>query len=137
MALKNYSGGCHCGAVRYEAEIDFGEGTTRCNCSICSKVRAWFVFVPKGRLRLTAKPGALADYQWVPAGQPHAHLHFRFCKTCGIRVFAEGDLPSLGGRSMRSRWRRSRTPIRTSWQGRSNMSTARMTATIVRRRTRG
>jgi len=96
MATKTYKGGCHCGAVRYQAEIDLGAGTTRCNCSICSKARAWFVFVPKSRLRLTAKPGALADYQWVPEGRD-AHLHYRFCKTCGVRLFAEGDHPTLGG----------------------------------------
>lgn len=96
MTMKTYSGGCHCGAVRYEAEIDLAAGTNRCNCSICSKARAWFVFVPKSRLRLTAKPGALADYQWVPEGRD-AHLHYRFCKTCGVRLFAEGDHPTLGG----------------------------------------
>jgi hypothetical protein len=31
------------------------------------------------------------------ARQAAAHLHYRFCRTCGIRAFARGDVPALGG----------------------------------------
>jgi hypothetical protein len=27
----------------------------------------------------------------VPPGKPTANLHYEFCTTCGIRVFARGD----------------------------------------------
>lgn len=97
MAVKHYTGSCHCGAVRYEADIDLSKGTNRCNCSICTKARAWFLFVKADLLRLTSGAEALADYQWTPPGRPHPSLHYRFCRTCGIRVFAQGELESLGG----------------------------------------
>jgi len=91
MVMKTYSGSCHCCAVRFEADIDFAEGSTRCNCSVCTKARAWFVSVPPERARLLAGADALTDYQWTPAGR-RPHLHYQFCKTCGIRCFGkDGD----------------------------------------------
>jgi len=97
MALKTYTGSCHCGAIRYEADMDLGKGTLRCNCSYCSKARAWFAFVPSVNVRVVSGKTTLADYQWTPPGKPHPHLHFHFCKTCGVRAFARGNAPSLGG----------------------------------------
>lgn len=94
MAMKTYQGGCHCGAVQYEAELDLGNGTVRCNCSLCSKARAWFAFTPADRFRMTKGETVLADYQWTPSGKPRHNLHYRFCKTCGVRVFASGRDPS-------------------------------------------
>lgn len=96
MALKTYSGSCHCGAVRYETELDLAEGSNRCNCSNCAKVRAWFAFAKGGqRFRITA--GTPTEYRWTPPGRPHPFLAFGFCGHCGVRIFGRGELESLGG----------------------------------------
>jgi hypothetical protein len=39
--VRKYHGGCHCGAVRYEVEMDLSKGGSRCNCTICSRHNNW------------------------------------------------------------------------------------------------
>jgi hypothetical protein len=95
MALKTYFGSCHCGAVRFEADIDLSEGTNRCNCSICTKARAWFVLVSPDHFRSITGADAQAEYQWAPSGRPN--LHYRFCKTCGVRTAGRGEHGPRGG----------------------------------------
>jgi hypothetical protein len=96
MVLKTYSGSCHCGAVRFEADIDLAQGTNRCNCSICSKARSWFALVSPDRFRQLNGAEAQTEYRWTPAGQPASNLHYRFCKTCGVRTVGRGHWPDGG-----------------------------------------
>jgi hypothetical protein len=96
MPLKTYAGSCHCGAVRFEADIDLSQGTNRCNCSICTKARAWFVLVGPDRFRQIAGEDAQTEYQWTPPGRPAPNLHYRFCKTCGVRTAGRGEWPGGG-----------------------------------------
>ena len=91
MALKTYAGSCHCGAVAFEAKIDPDKGTTRCNCSICAKSRFWFAIVQPENFKIEKGEDQLSDYAWIPPGKSEAHLRYRFCKTCGVRTFAQGN----------------------------------------------
>jgi hypothetical protein len=90
--MRTYLGSCHCGAVQYEADIDFSQGTSKCNCTFCTKARLWAVMVKPSAFRLLAGRSELSDY-YKPGGAVH-HL---FCRNCGIRAFSEGYLDAVGG----------------------------------------
>lgn len=89
---KTYQGGCHCGAVRFEATLDLAAGTSRCNCSICAKGRFWKAIVGKDEFRLLQGADALAEYKFGN----HVIAH-RFCTICGIKPFGRGEHEQLGG----------------------------------------
>ena len=97
MALKTYTGSCHCGAVRFEAELDIAAGTIKCNCSSCTKARSWLIAVPASRYRLISKARSEADYQWTPPGRPGPSIMFHFCRVCGIRTPGRGEMEAMGG----------------------------------------
>ncbi|MCA9626455.1 MAG: GFA family protein [Myxococcales bacterium] len=90
--MKTYRGGCHCGKVGYEVQLELGEVMT-CNCSICSKTGTMLAFVPLEQFKLLQGEEALTDYQFNKEV-----IHHFFCSTCGIRSFARGTGP--GGNEM-------------------------------------
>jgi hypothetical protein len=98
MTYRKYHGSCHCQAVRYEAEFDLAAGSNRCNCSICSRARAWFLFVREDNFKLLTGEDALSDYRWLPPGRSESGLTYRFCSHCGIRLYATGEWAQMGGR---------------------------------------
>jgi hypothetical protein len=91
MSVTTYRGSCHCGAIRFEADLDLSTGTHKCNCTFCWKVRNWSIMTSPAAFRLLAGADALGDYTKHPAG------HHGFCTRCGVRTHSWGDIPALGG----------------------------------------
>ena len=85
---KTYEGGCHCGAVRYRAQIDL-QGGISCNCSHCQKVGWLITFIPTEAFELVSGEDMLTDYRFNTGNIAHV-----FCKRCGIESFARGKTPS-------------------------------------------
>lgn len=86
-----YKGSCHCGAVRFEVDFDPSTGSTRCNCTNCTKTGWWSKIVKPSAFRLLSGEEVLADYS------RSEYAHHRFCKVCGVRVFGHGNIPEIGG----------------------------------------
>ena len=90
--VQKHSGGCHCGAVRFEALFDSNEPGTRCNCSICTKTAATGKIVKPDAFTLLSGQEHLGTYEWG------AKISKRyFCKVCGIHCYGQGFLAEVGG----------------------------------------
>ena len=89
--LKTYRGRCHCGTVRFEADLDLTQPTYRCNCSICRRNRFWAAVAKEGQLRLLSGEGDLTEYLFGS----RKNQHF-FCKRCGVRPFGVGNDTPMG-----------------------------------------
>jgi hypothetical protein len=88
---RKHTGSCHCGATRFEVEIDATKGGM-CNCTICQKGGSLVGIVKPAAFRLLTPESNLNFYEWGPKVSKRY-----FCKTCGVMCFARGHLEELGG----------------------------------------
>jgi len=94
MATEKRTGGCHCGAVRYEVEIDLSQPVFECNCSHCQAKGFLLSFVPAENLHVLSGEDNLSEYRFNTKRIQHL-----FCKTCGIQCFGKGE---KDGKQMRA-----------------------------------
>ena len=81
VMTSDFTGGCHCGSVRFEVRGDLAD-TTLCNCSICTKKGFLHLIVAKDRFRLLSGANALIVYRFNTGVAQHS-----FCSTCGVQSF--------------------------------------------------
>ena len=76
-------GGCHCGAVRFEAQLpDPPVPALECNCSICSMTGFLHIIVPHGDFTLEQGADLLTSYRFGTGAAEHL-----FCSRCGVKSF--------------------------------------------------
>ena len=76
-------GGCHCGAVRFEAEVPKPPlRAFDCNCSVCRMTGFLHVIVPHERFELFISRDALTSYRFGTGAAEHL-----FCRHCGVKSF--------------------------------------------------
>jgi hypothetical protein len=74
------NGSCHCGAVRFEADLPLGlSSARRCTCSICRMRGAVAVTSTSEGFRLVKGGDHLASYRFNTRTAEH-----HFCTVCGI-----------------------------------------------------
>lgn len=114
------TGGCHCGRITYEAEVE--PGTVRvCHCSDCQKLTGTAF-----RTNIASLPGTFALKSGTPriyiktaeSGNKRAHA---FCPECGTPIYAASPEPNpssyglrVGGINERARLG---APARQIWCG--------------------
>jgi hypothetical protein len=79
--LVTYTGGCHCGAVRFQVTVNCYE-VYDCNCSICRKKGFLHLIIPSEQFTLLRGEEVLNTYTFNTGVAKHL-----FCRVCGIHSF--------------------------------------------------
>ena len=79
---KTLNAFCHCGAVKLLMYFDLKEAKIeKCNCSMCSRKFAAYVFVDVAELKVDDKSKSLKYYSFHTCQAKHF-----FCSICGIHT---------------------------------------------------
>lgn len=89
-----FEASCHCGAVTLTVSAEAPTEAMSCNCSHCRRKGFLLAFFPPDQVSVAGEE-ALGEYRF----NKHQLAH-RFCATCGVQPFAEGQRP--GGAAMRA-----------------------------------
>jgi hypothetical protein len=76
------TGGCHCGAVRFEVLAPDEIEVRECNCSVCRLTGYVHLIVDAQRFRLTQGADKIATYTFNTGTAKH-----HFCAVCGVKSF--------------------------------------------------
>ncbi|MGH8457172.1 MAG: GFA family protein, partial [Stenotrophobium sp.] len=82
MSKIIHTGGCHCGAVRFEVRAPAQVTVQRCNCSICAMTGFEHLIVPAADFKLLSGAEQLSTYSFNTGAAKHL-----FCRICGIKSF--------------------------------------------------
>ena len=86
MEKRTYHGSCQCGRVKFEADFDLSQGTSKCNCTSCWKNRQWGVRVDPQDFRVLC-----GESELVAPRSPFATKGGGFCRHCGVKTYVRID----------------------------------------------
>ncbi|WP_417622275.1 GFA family protein [Parasphingorhabdus sp.] len=75
-------GGCHCGTICFEANVETSPELLDCNCSICARTGFLHLIVPHENFTLLKGEGELTSYKFGSGQADHL-----FCRRCGVKSF--------------------------------------------------
>ncbi|XP_066120462.1 centromere protein V isoform X2 [Saccopteryx bilineata] len=82
QGLVKHTGGCHCGAVRFEVWASADLHIFDCNCSVCKKKQNRHFIVPASRFKLLKVSAKSRVEDAEPTGsQQHNHLHVQHAQS--------------------------------------------------------
>jgi hypothetical protein len=79
--LETREGGCHCGRVRFRAQVDL-DLLSQCSCTVCTKKGILHLPVFPSDFQLLRGKTALTVYTFESGVARHP-----FCSTCGMHPF--------------------------------------------------
>jgi hypothetical protein len=82
IPMRWRTGGCHCGAVRFEVLAPDEVEAKECNCSICRKAGYLHLIVEKERFRVVEGADKITTYSFNTGTAKH-----HFCSVCGVKSF--------------------------------------------------
>ena len=109
-------GGCHCGAITFEADMD-PDGVYVCNCTDCQVLSGSpyriVIVVEADKVTLSGEPKIYM--KTAESGRPREQT---FCGECGAPIYSRGVGPDAG--MMALRWglvtqRHDIKPVRKAW----------------------
>jgi len=80
--METHTGGCHCGAVRFELKAPADVEVLECNCSICRPTGYLHLIVPREQFRLLSGEDQLSCYRFGSGAARHL-----FCRICGVKSY--------------------------------------------------
>jgi hypothetical protein len=100
-ATKTYTGGCHCGYIRYSVQLDLTEPKAfKCNCSICIKLNALGVEITPPSDFTLQSPSTTDDPNLGDYTHGNKSIHYYFCKTCSVICFVQGGYVTYDGKTV-------------------------------------
>ncbi len=78
MSKKIFHGSCHCGQIKFEANLDLAQGSSKCNCTFCRKNSYWSIRTSLEDFKLVEGQDSQKEY----VNNPHIG-YYVFCNHCG------------------------------------------------------